>query len=374
MPVAAQETVEVDLELGVEITFTGNIHFDADGNVYIDGYFLAPAGVISPSLLAEGQYVEVTGIFLNDDTFKLTGIDTEVEEPTCDSTGATADTTDDCPTEPTCDSTGATADTADDCPSEPICDSTGVTADTADDCPSEPTCDSTGVTADTADDCPSEPTCDSTGVTADTADDCLPEEECTPNGHPVAARLADAFDVSPCEVEAQHDAGNGFGNIAKAYLLAEAYNQALLDGLLEGEEIDPTLLLDAQAYLDMHAEGMGWGQIVKASGVHPSDLAPGKLKKRAANDDDSENTTDTTTEPATTETNTNGNGKNNNGNNGNGNNGNENSNNGNGNSNANANSNNGNSNGNNGNNGNGNGNNGNGNSKDKNKDKGKKNK
>lgn len=341
VPVAAQETTEVvDLELGVEMTFTGHIHFDEDGNVYIDGYFLAPAGVISPSLLTEGQYVEVTGVFLNDDTFKLTGINTEVEEPTCDAIGETEDTADDCPTEPTCDSTGATEDTADDCPTEP--------------------------------------TCDSTGATEDTADDCLPEEEeCTPDGHPVAARIADAFDVSPCEVEAQHDAGNGFGNIAKAYLLAEAYNQALMDGLLEGEILDPTLLLDAQAYLDMHGEGMGWGQIVKASGVHPSDLAPGKLKKRAANDDDTEETTDNTdattqTETAATGNNGNGNGNGNNGNNGNGNGNGNNGNNGNGNSNANANSNNGNGNGNgnNGNNGNGNGN---GNS-NKNKDKGKKNK
>ena len=349
MPATAQVTVEDDLELRIEITFTGYISFDADGTVYIDDYFLAPAGAISPSLLSDGQFVEVTGIFLNDETFKLISINIEIEEPTCDSTGATTDTADDCVTEPTCDSTGATTDTTDDCVTEP-------------------TCDSTGATTDTTDDCVTEPTCDSTGATTDTADDCVIEEECTSDGHPVAARIADAFNVSPCEVEAQHDAGNGFGNIAKAYLLAEAYNQALLDGLLEGEEIDPSLLLDAQAYLDMHDSGMGWGQIVKASGVHPSDLAPGKLKKRAANDDDdSDDTTeDTTTGTSTTETSNNGNGNNGNGN---GNNGNGNGNNGNGN--ANANSNNGN-----GNNGNGNGNNGNGNgnNKNKDKDKGKKNK
>ncbi len=351
MPATAQEATEGEELDTIEITFAGYISFDDDGNIYIDGYFLAPAGAISPSLLSEGQFVEVTGFFLNDDTFKLTGIDTQVEEPpVCDSTGATPEIEDDClppVEEPTCDSTGATEDTTDDCTppvEEPACDSTGATEDTADDCV---VCDADGSTEDTADDCVEDPTDG--------------EETCTPTGHPVAARIADAFDVSPCEVEAMHDAGNGFGNIAKAYLLAEAANQALLDGLAEGEEIDPLLLTDPQAFIDLHKSGTGWGQIVKASGVHPSDLAPGKLKKRAANDDDTVDTdtgddadeTASQAVPATT--------SNNNGNNGNGN----------GNGNANANANNGNNGNGNANANNGNGNNGNGNGKDKNKDKDK---
>ena len=310
VPVSAQTVTEGEELDTVEITFSGHISFDEEGNVYIDGYFLAPAGAISPSELSDGQYVEVTGIFLNDDTFQLTEIDTSVEEPTCDVTGATEDT-------------------ADDCVEEPV----------------------------------EEPTCDATGATEDTADDCVEEPVCEPDGHPVAARIADAFDVDACEVEEMHDEGNGFGNIARAYLLAEAANLALVDG--EGEPID------AQYFIDMHEAGMGWGQIVKDSGVHPSDLAPGKLKKRAANDDDTDTSDDTGT-LTTTESNTNnGNGNSNanaNSNNGNGNsNANANSNNGNGNSNANANSNNGNGNGN----ANANSNNGNSN-KDKNKDKGNK--
>jgi len=311
MPATAQEVTEVTEEFDtIEITFEGYISFDADGNVLIDGYFLAPAGAISPSLLSEGQYVSVTGVFLNDDTFQLTAIDTSVEEPV-------------------------------------DCDVDGTTEDTADDCVEEPPVD--------------EPTCDADGTTEDTADDCVEEEECTPDGHPVAARIADAFDVSPCEVEEMHDAGNGFGNIAKAYLLAEAANQAILDGLAEGEEVDPTLLTDPQAFIDMHSSGTGWGQIVQASGIHPSALAPGQLKNRGNSDDDTEETTDAETETETTTTGNNGNGNGNaNANNGNANANNGNGNNGNGNSGNNGNGNNGN--GNSGNNGNGNGNNGNGNS------------
>jgi hypothetical protein len=330
IPVAAQEIVGNldELEIG---GIAGHIHFDEDGDVYIIGYFLdedgivytdkfflAPAGVISPSLLEEGQYVEVTGVYLNDDTFKLTGI---ITEGLCDPAGDVVCVEDPPVEEPDCDATPP-----EECP-------------VVEDPPVEgPDCDATP-----PEECP------------------VVEEVCTPDGHPVAARIADAFDVSACEVEAQHDDGNGFGNIAKAYLLAEAYNQALLDAALaNGVELDPALLLDAQAYLTMHAEGMGWGQIVKASGVSPSDLAPGKLKKRAANDDTEGDTEDT----ETAETSNNGNGNAN---------ANANANANNGNANANANSNNGNSNGNA--NANANSNNGNSNKdKDKKEKKGKKNK
>ena len=41
---------------------------------------------------------------------------------------------------------------------------------------------------------------------------------------------------------------------------------------------------DAWMYLDLHGAGMGWGQIVQESGVHPSELAPGRLRNRNADD------------------------------------------------------------------------------------------
>lgn len=82
------------------------------------------------------------------------------------------------------------------------------------------------------------------------------------NTHPVAARLADAFGVSYAEIMDWHCKGFGFGEIARAYLLAE-----------KGEGLTVT------AILAMRSAGQGWGSIVKDSGVAPSELAPGKAVK-----------------------------------------------------------------------------------------------
>ena len=68
---------------------------------------------------------------------------------------------------------------------------------------------------------------------------------CGGNGgqHPVATRLADAFGVSYDEIMGWHCKGYGFGNIAKAYLLAQKTGLALP----EPTEDDPGARQDAAA-------------------------------------------------------------------------------------------------------------------------------
>lgn len=78
------------------------------------------------------------------------------------------------------------------------------------------------------------------------------------NTQPVAARLADAFGVSYDEIMGWFCKGFGFGEIARAYFLAEKTGTSV------------------EAIFAMRTAGQGWGQIVKQLGVDPKDLAPGK--------------------------------------------------------------------------------------------------
>ena len=82
---------------------------------------------------------------------------------------------------------------------------------------------------------------------------------------PVAMQIAESFNVTYEEVIAQHCAGFGFGEITRAYLLAETTGET------------------AQYYLDLAASGLGWGQIVNDTGVHPSELAPGQVHRGGYN-------------------------------------------------------------------------------------------
>ncbi|UCD29307.1 MAG: hypothetical protein JSV03_02165 [Planctomycetota bacterium] len=74
--------------------------------------------------------------------------------------------------------------------------------------------------------------------------------------HPVATVLAKVFDVTYEDVMELHLAGNGFGNIVKAYFFAEEL------------EMDPSEVLE-QAHLS------GWGSIFKEAGVHPGSVGNG---------------------------------------------------------------------------------------------------
>jgi hypothetical protein len=78
--------------------------------------------------------------------------------------------------------------------------------------------------------------------------------------HPVALAIADYFGVPAAEIFAEHQEGQGFGNIARAYFLAQ---ELAADG-------DPTNDLTADQILALHQGGMGWGQVVRSLGLPQS--------------------------------------------------------------------------------------------------------
>lgn len=129
--------------------------------------------------------------------------------------------------------------------------------------------------------------------------------------HPVATALAAEFEVDYDTVMGWHCDGFGFGEISRALMLADQAE----DGAAPEE------------YLEMKAGGLGWGEIVKDSGVNPGDLAQGRVisqkNKDKDKDGEDEDSSDegvqleqTVTGPGSSGNN-NGGGNNNNGNNGN---------------------------------------------------------
>ena len=100
-----------------------------------------------------------------------------------------------------------------------------------------------------------------------------PEELCMRDDHPVALALAEEFayaydddaDYAYSVIADWHCSGKGFGEIARALLIAEKFKGE------EGETVTP------EEVMAMRDEGMGWGQIKKEFGVNPSDLAPGRV-------------------------------------------------------------------------------------------------
>jgi hypothetical protein len=73
--------------------------------------------------------------------------------------------------------------------------------------------------------------------------------------HPVGLALAAYFDVLYDEIMSWHESDVGYGNIAKAYFLADT---------LEDEG------LTAEGLLTERLSGTGWGQLMKAFGLSPS--------------------------------------------------------------------------------------------------------
>ena len=123
---------------------------------------------------------------------------------------------------------------------------------------------------------------------------------CNQPGQPVAQRLADDFGVSYEEIMGWFCQGFGFGEIARAYLMADSSG-------------DP-----ATSYFDQRQAGLGWGEIVKEAGVSPSSLAPGQVirPQHDAADDQPGNSGDHSNNGNNGNTGNNGN-SNNNGNSGN---------------------------------------------------------
>ena len=84
---------------------------------------------------------------------------------------------------------------------------------------------------------------------------------CNQPGQPVGQRLADDFGVSYDEIMGWFCQGFGFGEIARAYLMADSSGGP------------------ASTYFEQRQAGLGWGEIVKEAGVHPSSLAPGQVNR-----------------------------------------------------------------------------------------------
>ncbi len=79
---------------------------------------------------------------------------------------------------------------------------------------------------------------------------------CLNNTHqPVAQRLATAFNVSFNEIMTWHCKGNGFGEIARAYALAQKAN------------------MPVEQIFAMRDAGQGWGEILHSLGISPHDIA-----------------------------------------------------------------------------------------------------
>jgi hypothetical protein len=110
---------------------------------------------------------------------------------------------------------------------------------------------------------------DDGSIGTDPADDGAPENDNTGDTpldgtepvakeHPVASAIAEYFGVTYDEIMSLHEAGNGFGNIAKAYFFADKMDPPLT----------PEELLEA-------AHGTGWGNVLKENKIHPGSVGNG---------------------------------------------------------------------------------------------------
>ncbi len=182
---------------------TGAVSF-VDGDIYVAGVKIAPANAFNPSILQEGGLVIITGVLLPDGTLQAITLEFFDEED--------PEVTPEPTPEPT----------------------------------AEPTPELTP-----------EPTAEPT---------LPPATGCYRPDHPIALSIAATFGVSYDEVMGYHCSGMGFGNIVRAYTLAQAS---------EGE-------VTAAELLERHKSGEGWGNIRRDSDVPPFKLAPGQVLKRGA--------------------------------------------------------------------------------------------
>ena len=252
LPLTAQTTTP---DPNNEVVVVGPVDL-GQGVIMVNNYIIAPASAFQPSILHQGDIIVVIGYLLPDGvTIQATSLEFFDGSPTPTSTATFTPT--------------------------PIWSPTFTPTGTLTATPT-----ATASFTPTMTQTPATPTPTDTG--------------CNRPNHPVAQRLADAFGVSYDEIIGWHCAGFGFGEIARAYLLADATGAT------------------AASYFDQRRRGLGWGEIVKQTGVHPSDLAPGQVIRRGGNnDDDGDDQNDN--HPGNG--NSNGRGNGNNGNNGNVNNG-----------------------------------------------------
>lgn len=266
LPIFAQESTETPDSSTTIVT--GAVEFTEAGDIVVGDYIIAPAGAFRPSSLNEGDVVIIIGRLLPDgqtvqaDSLELFVESTETPEAT---------------------EIPELTETPEATEAPEVTETPEITE----------TPESTETPEVTA---TPEATAEPTG--------------CNRPNHPVATRISQEFGVDYQTVIQMHCDGSGFGEITRAFLLAE----------LSGGT--------AQDYLDLRKGGQGWGQIMRESGVHPSELAPGRAIGRGHRDDP-ESTDTPDSDESVQRGNGNGNGNANRGNgngNGNGNGGNRNGN------------------------------------------------
>lgn len=212
VPLAAQDSVVDDGDLTI---VTGAVSFGADGSIIVAGIIIAPASAFNPSMLREGDLVIITGVLLNETTLQAITLEFFEDDPAEVTPEPTPEATPEATPEMTPE---ATLEVTPEVTPEP------------------------------------------TYATCGNLD------------HPVAARVAERFGVPVEEVIALHCAGNGYGNIIRAYTLAELAD----DGSTAAD------------FLARHQAGEGWGEIMRDSDVDRSELAPGQVLKQNRDEDASD--------------------------------------------------------------------------------------
>ena len=242
----AQDGGDDEEDDGFQVEIIAQVEVLDEEQIIIGGLVVAPAGAFRPSRLEVGDWVRLTGTMLNDTTLRA---ETLVVLDDVDEDGIPNED-DNCPQAPNPEQEDEDEDgVGDACPDDLV---------DADDADSQ----AADVDRDDDDDAADE---DDEDADLD-ADEDEDEEICYREDHPVAMSFAREFDVEYETIMAWHcDDDMGFGDIAKVLILAE----------LTGE--DPAF------YRGMRAAGMGWGRIAREAGVHPRDLAPGRVIGRSNN-------------------------------------------------------------------------------------------
>jgi hypothetical protein len=222
LPVMALDDTE-DSDL---LLVSGELTFGENGELIVDVYIIAPAGAFIPAGLQEGDNVLITGYLLPDGvTIQALSLEFFEEEDEEDANGEEVGDVDE--------------------PSD---------NDDADD-----------------------------EMNGEDDEEEIQEEEETPldeergffcrqeNGmlHPAGVRLSNEFDVSYNEIMVSFCNDRlGFGQIMIAHLWAEAMDE------------------DVASILELRAQGLGWGQIMKQSDVHPAEVFGARARGRGPWGDD----------------------------------------------------------------------------------------